>query len=89
MEQSNAAAFAKRRKADRLQRRASEAAHGHETGQELTVLDEASTFGDLLDRLVLRKVHRLYLVDAEMRPIGVTTLTDVLYCIAGEQHPDQ
>ena len=32
----------------------------------------------VLEKLVANRLHRLYVVDAELRPIGIVTLTDIL-----------
>lgn len=40
-------------------------------------------FGDVLDLLVARHLHRVFICDAEMRPAGVLSCTDILRLIAG------
>lgn len=37
-----------------------------------------TTFGEVLDKLVHNRLHRVYVCDAELKPCGVITLTDVL-----------
>jgi CBS-domain-containing membrane protein len=32
----------------------------------------------VLEKLVANRLHRLYVVDAELRPVGIVTLTDIL-----------
>ncbi len=32
----------------------------------------------VLEKLVVNRLHRLYVVDGELRPIGIVTLTDIL-----------
>lgn len=34
--------------------------------------------GQVLDKLVKSRLHRLYVVDEHLKPIGIITLTDVL-----------
>jgi predicted transcriptional regulator len=58
--------------------------HASACSPEVPYLQEDATFGDLLEKLCERKVHRLYTVDSECRPVGVTTLTDILFAISGE-----
>ena len=43
-----------------------------------------SRFGEVLDALVSRHLHRLFICDAEMRPAGVLSCTDILRLVAGE-----
>eukprot|EP00884_Botryococcus_braunii_P005065 jgi/Botrbrau1/1455/Bobra.178_3s0013.1 len=51
---------------------------GQEVGQELVLARSRQTFIEVLDKLVKNGLHRLYVVDEEMKPIGIITLTDVL-----------
>lgn len=43
-----------------------------------------SRFGDVLDTLVARHLHRLFICDADMRPAGVLSCTDILRLVAAE-----
>lgn len=36
------------------------------------------TIAQVLEKLVANRLHRLYVVDSELRPIGIVTLTDIL-----------
>ena len=38
----------------------------------------AQTHTQALERIVSARLHRMYVVDADVRPIGVVTLTDLL-----------
>lgn len=51
---------------------------GEEVGQSLVLATPAHTFGDVLDLLVARRAHRVYVVDQEEVPLGIITCTDVL-----------
>lgn len=42
-----------------------------------------SRFGEVLDLLVARHLHRMFICDADMRPAGVVSCTDILRLIAG------
>ena len=42
------------------------------------------TLREVLALLVERRLHRVYVVDAALRPIGVITLTDILRRLADE-----
>jgi len=42
-----------------------------------------SRFGDVLDLLVTRHLHRVFICDADMRPAGVLSCTDILRLVAG------
>ncbi|KAL4425007.1 hypothetical protein ABPG77_002892 [Micractinium sp. CCAP 211/92] len=42
----------------------------------------ATTFGDLLDMLVGRKLHRVYVVDEAGKPTSIITLTDILRLVS-------
>lgn len=37
-----------------------------------------ASFGEVLDKLVHNRLHRVYVCDADLKPCGVITLTDVL-----------
>ncbi len=55
---------------------------GGAVGQELAAAVATDTLAAVLARLVGRRLHRLYVVDADRRPVGVVTLTDVLRLVA-------
>lgn len=48
-----------------------------------------STLLDTLDVIVNHRIHRLYVVDADQRPIGVITCTDVLRVLLREADAQQ
>eukprot|EP00043_Microstomoeca_roanoka_P010441 m.99208 g.99208 ORF g.99208 m.99208 type:complete len:342 (+) comp14897_c0_seq1:81-1106(+) len=43
-----------------------------------------STLGDVVDRFVSSKVHRVFIVDGFKRPVGVVSLRDVIACLCKE-----
>jgi signal-transduction protein with cAMP-binding, CBS, and nucleotidyltransferase domain len=57
---------------------------GAPVGVPVAYLTASATFEEMLDMIVEQRVHRVYIVDAERRPIAIATLTDLLYAIAGE-----
>jgi CBS domain-containing protein len=46
--------------------------------QEIVCADRRDTLGELLEKLVTHRLHRLYVVDFDTRPVGIITLTDIL-----------
>jgi CBS domain-containing protein len=48
----------------------------------LVYVSPADTFGTVLKRAVQSKCHRLYVCDAEKRPVGVISLTDICRLLA-------
>ncbi len=63
---------------------AAAAAPGAEVGQALVTCGPGATLREVLALLVERRLHRLYVVDAALRPVGVITLTDILRRLADE-----
>lgn len=55
---------------------------GGSVGQALAAASPSDTFASVLALLVGRRLHRLYVVDVDGKPIGVVTLTDVLKAVA-------
>mmetsp|Transcript_8486 Transcript_8486/g.25694 ORF Transcript_8486/g.25694 Transcript_8486/m.25694 type:complete len:131 (+) Transcript_8486:1365-1757(+) len=51
---------------------------GEDVGQELVLCGVASTLGEVLTSLSRHGVHRIYCTDADERPIGIITCSDVL-----------
>ncbi|KAK9901266.1 hypothetical protein WJX75_003216 [Coccomyxa subellipsoidea] len=51
---------------------------GHKVGQALVLATPNDTFAQILEKLVTRHLHRLYVVDEMTRPVGIVTLTDIL-----------
>ena len=51
---------------------------GAEVGQELITCAPESTLGEVLDKLVHNRLHRVYICDDNLAPCGVITLTDIL-----------
>ncbi|EIE20202.1 CBS-domain-containing protein [Coccomyxa subellipsoidea C-169] len=51
---------------------------GHKVGQALVLATPNDTFAEILEKLVTKHLHRLYVVDDMARPIGIVTLTDIL-----------
>ena len=47
-------------------------------GQDIVCAAATDTVAAALARLVARRLHRLYVVDGNRKPVGVVTLTDVL-----------
>lgn len=85
--QSNTSSSGQRREADAL-RDSEEAtleeptgrstAPGAEVGQRLVLVRPDSTLSDAIAALVRHRLHRVYVVDDEERPVGVVTATDAL-----------
>lgn len=73
IEASKGAQFAKDQK---LRRR--ESRPGSDVGQNLITCCESSTLAELLDKVVHNRLHRVYICDDNLGPIGVITLTDIL-----------
>lgn len=48
-------------------------------------LSQEGTIEDMLNLIIRRKVHRVYIVAGDGKPLATATLTDLLYSIAGEQ----
>jgi CBS-domain-containing membrane protein len=46
----------------------------------------SDTLGKLFDRFYATRLHRLFLVDAEQRPVRVISLSDVLGLLARATH---
>jgi CBS domain-containing protein len=63
---------------------AAAAAPGAEVGQALVTCGPGATLREVLALLVERRLHRVYVVDAALRPVGVITLTDILRRLADE-----
>jgi CBS domain-containing protein len=40
-----------------------------------------ATLGEVIQRVVAEKVHRMYVVDENSHPLGVITLTDILHLL--------
>jgi CBS domain-containing protein len=51
---------------------------GEEVGQSLVLCRPGSSLSEVVAMLVASKVHRVYVVDEQERPVGVVTITDVL-----------
>ncbi|KAG2439021.1 hypothetical protein HYH02_006549 [Chlamydomonas schloesseri] len=51
---------------------------GSLVGQRLVVARPDTTFGEVLQLLVAHRVHRVYVVNARLQPVGIVTCTDVL-----------
>jgi CBS domain-containing protein len=47
-------------------------------GQELVLATPSTTFAEVLDLVVGRRIHRVYVVDPDGKPVGCATCTDVL-----------
>ncbi|KAK3266433.1 hypothetical protein CYMTET_24942 [Cymbomonas tetramitiformis] len=45
----------------------------------------STTLGEVMRNLVQHKVHRIYQVDEHLRPIGVITITNVIWLLAGKE----
>lgn len=48
-------------------------------------LGREGTVEDMLDLIIRRKGHRVYVVAKDGTPLATATLTDLIYSIAGEQ----
>jgi len=55
---------------------------GGAVGQEIAAAAPDDALATMLARLVSRRLHRLYIVDGDRKPVGVVTLTDVLRAVA-------
>lgn len=51
---------------------------GEDLGQELVLCNPGDTFGTILTKIVRHRIHRLYVIDAEEKPVGIITCTDIL-----------
>jgi len=51
---------------------------GAEVGQELITCSPDSSLAEVLDKLVHNRLHRVYICDENVAPVGVITLTDIL-----------
>ncbi|KAL6770139.1 hypothetical protein ACKKBG_A33755 [Auxenochlorella protothecoides x Auxenochlorella symbiontica] len=51
---------------------------GADVGQELVTCSASSTLESVVAKLVKNGLHRLYVCDNDLRPVGVITLTDIL-----------
>lgn len=51
---------------------------GGDVGQTIAAAGPGDAVAAVLARMVARRVHRLYIVDSEGKPLGLVTLTDVL-----------
>ncbi len=49
----------------------------------LAVCHLDSTLGEVLGLLAGRRLHRLFIVDGERRPLGVVSIADILTLLAG------
>lgn len=58
---------------------------GHEVGQSLICCVEGTPLTVALDLLVSNRLHRLYVIDSDQRPLRVISLTDVLRLVT-QQH---
>jgi len=50
----------------------------HARPQEVATLTKEQTLQEVVENLVRHKIHRLFIVDGERKPIGVASLKDVL-----------
>lgn len=55
---------------------------GEEVGQALILVAPSETFGSLIVKFATNRVHRVYIVDEDEKPVGIVTLTDVLIKVA-------
>ena len=64
-------------------------ADSQRTGAPATAaaLSTQATFEDFLDAVVGSRVHRVYIVDGEQKPVAVATLTDLMFAMAQEVPP--
>uniref|UniRef100_A0A7S0X0C9 CBS domain-containing protein n=1 Tax=Chlamydomonas leiostraca TaxID=1034604 RepID=A0A7S0X0C9_9CHLO len=51
---------------------------GEEVGQELVLARPGQTLVSVMELLVARRIHRVYVVDEEEKPVGIITCTDIL-----------
>lgn len=54
---------------------------GEDVGQELVLCRRGSTLGEVINMLVKHRIHRVYVVDDEEKPIGIVTHTDILRAV--------
>ncbi|GBF94964.1 hypothetical protein Rsub_07465 [Raphidocelis subcapitata] len=54
---------------------------GEEVGQSLVLVGPNATFADVVERIVSHRIHRVYVIDDEERPVGCATCTDVLRAV--------
>ena len=69
------------------ERRASVDGMQEATQAHVAALPRDATFGDMLQAIVKHRMHRVYIVDEERRPVAVVTLTDLMFAMAGERPP--
>eukprot|EP00882_Tetradesmus_deserticola_P002977 GHRQ01003161.1.p1 GENE.GHRQ01003161.1~~GHRQ01003161.1.p1 ORF type:complete len:423 (+),score=182.98 GHRQ01003161.1:682-1950(+) len=61
---------------------------GEEVGQNLILVTPQATMVDIVDKIVRHRIHRVYVIDDQERPVGVVTCTDVVRLIIGLVQPD-
>ena len=54
---------------------------GEEVGQALVLVAPSTPFADVVDRIVHHRIHRVYVIDADEKPIGTCTCTDILRAV--------
>lgn len=54
---------------------------GGDVGQEIAACSPADTVASVLERLVGRRLHRLYVVDEEAKPVGVRISSSFFFCL--------
>lgn len=69
--------------------RTAAARHPHCTLAPPGPLPAQSRFGDVLDLLARRRLHRLFVVDAEGRPAGMLSINDVLRRVVAAAAPEK
>ncbi|KAF6250582.1 hypothetical protein COO60DRAFT_796807 [Scenedesmus sp. NREL 46B-D3] len=61
---------------------------GEEVGQNLILVTPQATMVEILDKIVSHRIHRVYVIDDQERPVGVVTCTDVVRLIIGLVQPN-
>lgn len=56
---------------------------GSLVGQRLVTCATGDTYGQVLEKIVRNRVHRVFVTDPKNRPMGVITLTDLISCVSG------
>ncbi|KAI8472445.1 MAG: hypothetical protein J3K34DRAFT_467412 [Monoraphidium minutum] len=54
---------------------------GEEVGQALVLVRPDTPFSDVVDRIVAHRIHRVYVIDEDEKPVGCATCTDVLRAV--------
>ncbi|GBF97643.1 hypothetical protein Rsub_10519 [Raphidocelis subcapitata] len=57
---------------------------GEEVGQTLVLVKPSTSFAEVVEKIVTHRIHRVYVIDGDEKPVGCATCTDVLRVVIAE-----